>query len=112
MFGQAGAAALDLVGPGANGWNAEERGEAEGADDEGQPASDESRGVSEHGSDLQLEGFVQGDIGCRLAAVVDDAPVLRRSARGIVFRAEGARAAVPAAHFQIGAPRGPAVGTG
>lgn len=43
--------------------------------------------VRGHGSALQLEWFVNGDEGCRPAAVVDNVPVLRGTERGHVFRA-------------------------
>lgn len=54
---------------------------------------------------------MQSNAGRGFPAVVHNVPVLRRTPGRIVFRAEGTGTAEPAAIFQIGQPRGPAVRT-
>ena len=96
MFGQAGAAALDLgeYGVGAQAWEKPEGlGQAEGQDgDQGHDQGDEL-GVS-HGS--VLERLVDGHEGRGRPAVVHNVPVLRGAAGGPVFLAVRGRQADPA----------------
>lgn len=54
---------------------------------------------------------MQSNAGRGFPAVVHNVPVLRRTPGRVVFRAEGTGTAEPAAIFQIGQPRGPAVRT-
>ncbi len=98
LFRRAGSAALDRIGHGAGGLDQAEQ-------------EQRFQGVSEHGSALQMECFAHGHKGRGFPAVVHNVPVLRRTPGRIVFRAEGTGTAEPAAIFQIGQPRGPAVRT-
>jgi hypothetical protein len=110
VFGQAGAAALDRAGPGADGVASVVTAYHQRAGHEQQPEDQVRYGVSAHASTLQLERLADGDEGRRLAAVEDNVPILRRSAAWVVLHAVGTATAEPAAIEQIGAPRGLAVG--
>lgn len=84
MFGQAGAAALDRVEPGAGGGGQEVDAEQAGHHEQ-QPDDEEVQDFSSHGS--VLEGLVDGHEGGGCPAVVDNVPIRRGAARGHVFGA-------------------------
>ena len=86
-FGQAGAAALDRIGPGGNGVASVVAADHSADRQQDQPEDQVRDRIRDHGSALQLERFAHGDEGRRPAAVVDNVPVLRGTERGHVFRA-------------------------
>ena len=87
MFGQAGAAALDLSGPGGDGVASVVAHEHQRVDEQHEPENQMRHGFSEHGSALPLEWLMDRHKGRGPAAVVHNVPVLRGTERGHVFRA-------------------------